>query len=231
MTKKKKIYSKRKEPILQVEKEPENTMEFVSSLYKTENIWSKFINGVIFGDEKVNLPNHENLKYLLSKVNNKQLKKDILKVFMNVEDYDPFKDKIPIKELPQNHRNYFIKIQNRIKNEGNIAMTTPKKKKEIQIGTNNYTVCLVPTTKDNINKELFAQGYDVLILNEAGRYIITSNPELKNRPDFSELYERLQKYEPDSWHLHGSKGMVMVKRGKFSRLDIKQLQLELKKCK
>jgi len=227
--KKKKIYSKVKTPILEVNKIPQNPMQFVTEFYQRDNVWSKFIDEVVYRNRKIRLSNYQNIKHLFSYVKNKQIKRDILNILMKNPNYNPYLSNLPLETFPDNYKNFLIKLQNKVKQREQQAKSINKQKRFMLFNNKIYSMCLIRECKEKITRELFAEGYDILFICNDQKYIITSNPKLENRPDFTDLFERFNSYEPHTWYLHGNKGILMVKNGSYSKLFFKQVILEFLK--
>lgn len=224
--KKKHIYSKDKTPRLEVDEPITNPMQLVTVIKKTENIWSRYIDQVIFNNEPTDLPPDQDLNFVLKRIKDRTTRKSILGYLMKVEGYNPFEDNLPLEKLPENYRIYLEKIQSKIRYNLTNVQHLPMIRRKLTYLDEEYTCCITEFTKENFNKEIFSQGFDFLILQKEGRFLINTNPALKeDRPDLTPIYEKLIQSEGDKWYLHGHNHMIMTKDGIVSSLNFKQIFL------
>lgn len=231
-TKKKRIYAKDKTPVLETSFEIDNPMRLIMALQKKENIWSDYIDRVIYRGEATEQKPDQDLNYVLKQVKDKKTRRSILGFIMKLENYNPFQDDLPLEQLPDNYKVYLSKIQSRIRfNVQNVHNLNLQARDFIYEST-KYKGVVTEFTKINFNNEIFTMGFDFIILQKEGRYLFNSNPKLKHhRPDLTALYERLIVSEPDKWYLHGSNYILMTKHETVSNLNLKQILQIMSKLK
>lgn len=229
---KKRVYAKDKTPYLSAPFEITNPMRLLIALKKKENAWSDFIDKVVYGDMRLDLPLEENLKLVMSYIPNLQTKETILVYLMKLESYNPFRDKIPTHMLPKNFARCIEKAQLIILDKKEMIKELKPVEKNFVINSVIYEGLIIPFTKENLNKELFEMGHEFLMLHKDGRFLFTSNPALKElRPNLAKLFEYLDNIEPNVWYLHGSRKIIMTRSGMVSKLNLKQINLFLNKLK
>lgn len=229
---KKRIYAKDKTPVLETSFKIDNPMRLVMALQKKENIWSEYIDRIIYRGEQTGQKPDEDLNYVLKHIKDKKTRRSILGFLMKVEDYNPFTDAIPLDKVPENYKVYLSKIQSRIRfNIDNVHDLNLQQRDFVYEGT-KYKGVVTEFTKENFNNEIFAMGFDFIILQKEGRFLFNSNPKLKHhRPNLTALFERLIVSEPEKWYLHGSGYILMTKHETVSNLNLKQIFLIMSKLK
>lgn len=230
--KKKRIYAKDKTPVLETTFEIDNPMRLIMALQKKENIWSEYIDRVIYRGEETGQKPDQDLNYVLKQVKDKKTRRSILGFIMKLDNYNPFEDAIPVDRLPENYKVYLTKIQSKIRfNIQNVHNLTLQQRDFVYQST-KYKGVVTEFTKTNFNAEIFAMGFDFIILQKEGRYLFNSNPKLKHfRPDLKALYDQLTISEPDKWYLHGNNFILMTKNGTYSNLNLKQIFSFMNKLK
>lgn len=230
--KKKKIYSKDKTPYLYTTQKIENPMQLMVVLKEKENVWSEYVDKVIYQDQDTEQHLTQDLKYIMSHMSHRPTRQAILKQLMQIEGYNPFIDDVPLDKLSNNYCNYIKKLQAKIQSNLIELEKISIVEKNLVFNQVRYNTAILEYTKNNCNKELFAMGYDFVILHKEGRFLFNSNPKLKDvRPNLTRLYDILSKSEPDKWYLHGSANMLITKEGCFSHFNLKQILLFVGKMK
>lgn len=229
--KKKRIYSKDKTPYFSVNKNIRNPIHFLTYINKKENVWSDYIERMIYGIGISQVSPENCVRYIVDLIPSAQTKKGVLKALMSVEDYNPFVDDIPLSELPENYRNLVVKLQNEIQKRFSDLLKLPVSETSWLYQGIHYKTRFVEGCEENYNRELFFLGYDIVIVRNFGRIVISTNPRLKaSAPDFTALFEELNRHE-NVWYLHGSKKLLMTKKGHVSNIYKKQFNQLLKKFK
>lgn len=230
--KKKRIYAKDKTPVLETSFDIDNPMRLIMALQKKENIWSDYIDRVIYRGEETGQKPDQDLNYILKHIKDKKTRRSVLGFIMKLDNYNPFEDDVPLEKLPENYKVYLSKIQSRIRFNVQNVHNLNLQVRDFIYESVKYKGVVTEFTKINFNNEIFAMGFDVIILQKEGRYLFNSNPKLKEyRPDLTALYERLIVSEPDKWYLHGSKHILMTKHETVSNLNLKQILQIMSKLK
>lgn len=223
-SKKKRIYSKRKEPYVEVKSTPDNILELLEEVFGVKNMWSDFIKRVFYNYEKLNLPFEDNLFYILKNIKDNQLKNYVVRRLMQEENYNPFNSSFPIDIFSQNHKNYLSKVRIKMKKQEEFfEQETLKKDFILMVKKELYKSYMIKEQSIPVNQYLFSRGFDVVVVITKEGFIFSSNPDMKKRPDFTNIYEELDKLEPETWFLHGSGGILKTINGKKSNFSTQEL--------
>lgn len=222
--KRRRVYSVIKQPVI-VTKEPcETPVQLLDIIFHFENrMWTEFIDKAVYQKVRINVPYEEDIRYILKNIKDSKTRREIISSLMKIKDYNPFADKLPTKKLPKPLQQIIIPIQAELKEKIENTRAIEGERKYIKYQNKIYSVFITRKTKENHNKELFYLNNDILILYEDGKLLITSNPDYRHRPDFLLLYNRLNEIEPEVWHLHKNKGIVMTKKDKTTSLQARDI--------
>ena len=222
--KKKKVYSKIKEPFIRTDKEISNPMEMLEEIFHIENIWSNYISSVIYKGNDTDVPYAYNLINILNEIKDDNLKTYIISFLMKIEDFNPFTDKVPIDKFPTNYKNMLIKIISILKKKNDKIEKLIEKQGFITLDNKKYSFLLQVNPQENINKELFKRGIDTtLIYKNKGIYVFSSNPSLINRPKVVFIFNKLDKMEPNVWTLYGNPYVFKTVKDNNSSILIDEL--------
>lgn len=229
--KNKKIYAKDRTPYISTDLEIENPMRLIIAVkgQKYANAWAEYIDKVVYQGEKTELSRMEDVKTILTYIDKKQTRDALVKVLLKIEGYNPMKDNLPLEKLPQNYVVLVKKVQQDIQYKMESIKKLNIQSKEFVLEGTRFKTAVLEFTKENFNKEIFEEGYDIIILHKEGRFLINSNPELHySRPSLEPLYEKLSRSEPNKWYLYGNKYMLKTEREATSHFNLKQILLFMK---
>lgn len=216
--KSKKIYSKVKAPTIYTNKILENNIQKISHLYELDNVWTKFIDKVIYKKQYDLLENfnENNLVLLLNEISNPLLKNQILKILMKYENYNPFNSNIPLDIFPSNLLNYIIKKQKYIKENLNFINAIKKDDIILLVAHNNYL----------IEPKVFLQSKcTILILYTSEQ--ISFHISNKENYNLKYLHKVLNYMEKDKWFLHKKEKLLKTAQGKKTSLNYKYIIKEM----
>ena len=118
--KKKKVYSPIKDPYIVsdelIEKNQTDGINIFMELFHIkENPWMLFFRDILKGNDISPWNPLERLEYIMYLTDNESLQKKIYSELMDIKDYDPLNDPLPMEQLSDSTRKYIEKIQQKIK--------------------------------------------------------------------------------------------------------------------
>lgn len=222
--KRRKIYSVIKQPIILTEKKCENPMQLLNAIFKIDKrIWVEFIGKAINQKKRISVPYEQDIRNIIDSIKQKDLQKQIIVSLIRIEGYNPFKDDIPVEKMPSSLKSTVVAIQEKLRDKLEKAKSLDGETKYVKYGKKIYKCSIAVKSTENFNKELYFLRYDIILLCKEGAYILTSNPDYPHRPDFTAIYNHLEKREPGVWFLHENKGMMMTKKEAKSDLSIEDI--------
>ena len=220
--KRRRVYSAIKRPII-VTKEPcENPVEILDAIYHFKNrVWTDFINLAVYEKERLNIPYEEDIREIIRHIKEGETRRTVIRALMDIKDYNPFTDNIPVDRLPNSIQCIIVPIQDSLKRKMEAAQALPGIRKFVRYQNKIYTVFITKRTKENLNRELYRLNNQILILEDGKnkKLLVLSDPDYRYRPDFTALYQDLEYQEPGIWHLYKHKGAVRTKDGKETSLQ------------
>ena len=114
--KKKKVYSKIKDPYVvsnRLSKKKEITgIEIFMELFKLNDaVWLLFFKDILKGQQSTPVPDLNRLENIIYITPDESIQKQIYSELMDIKEYNPLKDKIPVEKLSPHIQNYIKKKQ------------------------------------------------------------------------------------------------------------------------
>ena len=161
--KKKKVYSPIKDPYIVsdelIEKgQTDGINIFMELFHIKDNPWMIFFRDILKGNETSPWNPLNRLEYIIYLTPNESLQKKIYSELMDIKDYDPLNDPLPMEQLSDSVRKYIEKVQQKIKTNIFTNMAN-----EIILTKNGVPFKCTASKNFNFFKINFKSGYDIVI--------------------------------------------------------------------
>lgn len=161
--KKKKVYSPIKDPYIVSDElitkgQTDGINIFMELFHIKDNPWMIFFRDVLKGNNTSPWNPLERLEYIIYLTPNESLQKKIYSELMDIKDYDPLNDPLPMEQLSDSVRKYIEKIQKKIKTNIFTNMAN-----EIILTKNGIPFKCTASKDFNFLKINFKSGYDIVI--------------------------------------------------------------------
>lgn len=161
--KKKKVYSPIKDPYIVSDElitkgQTDGINIFMELFHIKDNPWMIFFRDVLKGNNTSPWNPLERLEYIIYLTPNESLQKKIYSELMDIKDYDPLNDPLPMEQLSDSVRKYIEKVQQKIKTNIFTNMAN-----EIILTKNGVPFKCTASKDFNFFKINFKSGYDIVI--------------------------------------------------------------------